>query len=148
MDFDRIHTASPFGSPIFRSHSTARWSFVFVSQSQSSPRIPSHQSSSLKWDSLDCIISLHWARCRLIAQTGDSLPPRPIPDHTANRIPLFHRYGADVHAGGAAWPGDLWPFKNQPAFTFIWEANKDTTIHLIQCLTVTNWLWFIDNYGP
>ncbi len=146
MDFDRIHTASPFGSPIFRSHSTACWSFVFVSQS--SPRIPFHQSSSLKWDSLDCIISLHWALRRWITQTGESLPPRPIPNHTANRIPLFHRYGAGVRAAGAAWPGDRWPSKNQPAFTFIWEANKEATIHLSQCLTVTSWLWFTDNYVP
>lgn len=48
---------------------------------------PPTQHSGLKWDSLDCIISLRSARCRLIARTANSPPPPPIPHHTSNHVP-------------------------------------------------------------
>lgn len=66
---------------------------------------PPTQHSSLKWDSLDCIISLRWARCRLIGRTGNSPQPPPIPHRTPITYPRPPEKTAHVSPD---WSAERW----------------------------------------
>lgn len=88
---------------------------------------PPTQSSSLKWDSLDCIISLHWAGCGLIAQSPIT-QPITYPTSTGT----FYQ----PVSIGEQWRYEFW--------LFIWFNIKMA----VKSVLITSWIWYADNDIP